>query len=225
MADDQQQSADAETAAIEAELSRLPDVVAARLVADEIGRPLEVHVLAHTGKHAKQIVRDVQSVALASFGLDIDRRIVSVVQLTPDGEAAPTVKDPSRIKAQGIEVSTTGLRTSIRVTLSADGHATGFAEGAAAATVRPRLVASAALDALRQLERAAGRLDVVGADVVRIGAHDVALVTVVSIEGAMEIHLAGSAIVHQSADDAIVRAVLDSVNRRLPIWIQEQRND
>jgi hypothetical protein len=47
----------------------------------------------------------------------------------------------------------------------------------------------------------------------------------VSIEGAMEIHLAGSAIVHQSADDAIVRAVLDSVNRRLPIWIQEQRND
>jgi hypothetical protein len=223
MADDHQRTIDAETAAIEAELSRLPDVVAARLVADEIGRPLEIHVLAHTGKHAKQVVRDVQSVALASFGLDIDRRIVSVVQLTPNGEAAPT--DPSRIKAQGIEVGTTGLRTSIRVTLSADGHATGFAEGAAAAMVRPRLVAVATLDALRQLERAAGRLDVVGADVVRVGAHDVALVTVVSIEGTMENHLAGSAIVHQSADDAIVRAVLDSVNRRLPIWIQAEHND
>jgi hypothetical protein len=71
---------------IENEITRLPEVVACRIVADSVGRPLEVHVLAHPGKHPKQVVRDVQSVALASFGLDIDRRIVSVVQLSPTGE-------------------------------------------------------------------------------------------------------------------------------------------
>jgi hypothetical protein len=217
MADDQP-TADPETAALEAELSRLPDVVAARLVTDDIGRPLEIHVLAHTGKHAKQIVRDVQSVALASFGLDIDRRIVSVVQLTPNGDSAPTAAPPARVKAQGIEVSTTGLRASIRVTLSGDGHATGFAEGAAAATIRARLVASATLDALRQLEPAANRLDVVDAEITRVGSHDVALVTVVAVGSSGETHLVGSAIVQQSNDDALVRAVLDAVNRRLPIW-------
>lgn len=215
---DDHQTADPEAAALEAELCRLPDVVAARLVADDIGRPLEVHVLAHTGKHAKQIVRDVQSVALASFGLDIDRRIVSVVQLTPNGDSAAPPTAPARIRVQGIEVSTTGLRTSIRVTLSADAHATGFAEGASAAAIRSRLVAAATLDALRQLEPAASCLDVVGAEVARVGSHDVALVTVVSVDASTESHLAGSAIVHQSPDDALVRAVLDAVNRRLPIW-------
>ena len=74
--------------AIETEIGRLPEVVACRIVADAVGRPLEVHVLAHPGKHPKQVVRDVQSVALASFGLEIDRRIVSVVQLTPTGPVA-----------------------------------------------------------------------------------------------------------------------------------------
>ncbi len=219
---DEQQTADPDVVALEAELGRLPDVVAARLVTDDVGRPLEIHVLAHTGKHAKQIVRDVQSVALASFGLDIDRRIVSVVQLTPNGEGAPPPAAPARIKAQAIEVSTTGLRTSIRVTLSADGHATGFAEGAAAAAIRPRLVAAATLDALRQLEPVASRLDVMGAEITRVGARDVALVTIVAIDSAMETHLAGSAIVQHSPDDALVRAVLDSVNRRLPMWAEDR---
>ena len=66
---------------LERELCRLPEISAARVVVDGSGRPTEVHILADTAKHAKQVVRDVQSVALASFGIELDRRIVSVVQL------------------------------------------------------------------------------------------------------------------------------------------------
>ncbi len=66
---------------VEREICRLPDVSIARLVADPDGRVVEVHVVAVPGKHPKQIVRDVQSISLASFGLDLDRRIISVVQL------------------------------------------------------------------------------------------------------------------------------------------------
>src|SRR3954466_14762000 len=66
---------------VERELCRLPEVNAARIVEDEIGRPIEIHILASRDKHAKQIVRDVQSVAMATFGLELDRRLVSVVQL------------------------------------------------------------------------------------------------------------------------------------------------
>src|SRR5262249_53360110 len=62
---------------VEREICRLPDVSIARLVAEPDGRVSEVHVVAHPGKHPKQIVRDVQSIALASFGLEFDRRIVS----------------------------------------------------------------------------------------------------------------------------------------------------
>ena len=66
---------------VEREICRLPDVSIVRLVAEPDGRVSEVHVVAHQGKHPKQIVRDVQSIALASFGLELDRRIISVVQL------------------------------------------------------------------------------------------------------------------------------------------------
>lgn len=66
---------------VERELCRIPEVRAARIVADSAGTPVEVHVLAAPGKHAKQVVRDIQSVAMATVGLSIDHRIVSVVQL------------------------------------------------------------------------------------------------------------------------------------------------
>ena len=41
---------------VEIEICRLPDVVATRIVPNGFGEPIEVHVLAHTGKHAKQIL-------------------------------------------------------------------------------------------------------------------------------------------------------------------------
>ena len=225
---DDQQTAGLDMRAVEAELRRLPNVVAARVVADDIGRPIEVHVLAHMGKHPKQIVRDIQSVALASFGLEVDRRIVSVVQLTTNGETTTGLEPAAtvpRVRAVGIQASTVDLRTSIRVTLEADQQSTGFAEGAAAASIRPRLVAAATLDALRQLEDAASQLDVVGAEITRVGTQHVALVTLVAVEMPIERHLSGSAIVHQSPDDAIVRAVLDGANRRLSLLSPEHIDD
>lgn len=75
---------------LERELCRIPEVTAARVVAGPTGHIEEVHILSLPLKHAKQVVRDVQSVAMATFGLDLDRRIVSVVQLdAPPGTVAP----------------------------------------------------------------------------------------------------------------------------------------
>jgi hypothetical protein len=209
---------------VEAELCRLPDIVAARIVGDSTNRPVEVHVLAHTGKHAKQVVRDVQSVALASFGITIDRRIVSVVQLTPDeeGEAgatfAPNAVARPRIMAVDSHVS--GSRITVRVSLRVgDDEATGYSEGIAAAT-RARLVAAATIDALEQLGCVHG-VDVEAAEAFRVGADDVAVVMLVSVDPPYELRLCGSAIVRQHPDDATVRAVLDGVNRRLPYLAQE----
>ena len=223
-----EQATEIDLESVETEFCRLPDVVAARIVPDNRGRPIEIHVLAHTGKHPKQVVRDVQSVALASFGLEIDRRIVSVVQLGPNGSGAAVPDAPAavkRLQIAAIETSTAGIRTSIRVTLSyGDAEATGFAEGAIAAATRPRMVASATIDALRQLEPAAERLDVSGAELTRVGGADVAVVTLAVVEPPLERQLTGSAVVHHLADDAVVRSVLDAVNRRLP-YLAPDRDD
>jgi hypothetical protein len=225
---DEDETVDAELRDVEAELCRLPDVLAARIVADDLGRPIEVHVLAQTGKHPKQIVRDIQSVALASFGIDIDRRIVSVVQLGPDGsDVAPGLSAPARprTRIQRMESQASGARVTIRVTLArGDEEATGFAEGSIATATRPRIVALATLDALRQLDPAAAVLDVDTARVLTMGSDDIVLVTLVAV-APYEHRLLGSAIVRGQIDECAVRAALDATNRRLEYLAQRSDHD
>lgn len=207
---------------LERELCRLTEVSAARVVTDDIGRPTEVHILASGAKHAKQVVRDVQSVALASFGIELDRRIVSVVQLNGDGPhlvepAAPI--ELNRAVLVNVTAETSGLRSLVRVTLArGDEEAVGFSEGSVASTARHRLIAAATIDALRQLQKAAECLDIDSAQIERVGIHDVAIVTVVFVMPPAEQMVSGSAIVRDHQDpEAIVRAVLDATNRRLTV--------
>ena len=145
---------------VEREICRLPDVSIARLVAEPDGRIVEVHIVAHPGKHPKQIVRDVQSIALASFGLDLDRRIISVVQLGGNALDENFTPEP-RPLIVAITAESSGMRSLVRVTLARDeDEAVGFAEGSIATTARHRLVATATVDALRQLDPAAECVDV-----------------------------------------------------------------
>lgn len=205
-------------AQIEREMCRLPEVSVARIVTDSAGRVSEVHIVAQQGKPPKQIARDVQSVALASFGLDIDRRVVSVVQLGNTG-AIPDLEAGFELRPSIVAVTSehAGLRTLVRVTLrNAGAEVVGFGEGSVASSARHRTIAVATLDALRQIDSAAECVEVDYAQIVRVGAQDVAVVTVVFVIPPAEQIVTGSAVVrapHES--EAIARALLDATNRRL----------
>jgi hypothetical protein len=206
---------------LEHELCRLPDVSAARIVADAEGRPIEIHILALPTKPAKQIVRDIQSVAFAEFGLDLDRRIVSVVQFgggVRHDEVAGVARYDFRPTIAGITAEAHGMRSVVRVSLESNSEvATGFAEGSIAMSARARLAATATVDALRQLEPAAEHIDIESARILRVGEHDVALVNVVIVTPPTEELISGTAIVRNyQENEAIARAVLDATNRRLP---------
>lgn len=215
---------EAEAIAIEAELVRLPEVEIARLVTDPDGRLSEVHIVANGAKPAKQVARDIQSVALASFGVEIDRRIISVVQLDPQalhgaahGSGPDVVEPTSRVAIESVRAEVTGLRCIVRVGLSRDDlSATGEASGTVATSARFRLVAAATVDALRELEPDAECLDVDAAQIVRVGSLDVAIATVVFVSPPTEQVISGSAVVTAHDESAaIARAVLDATNRKL----------
>jgi hypothetical protein len=175
-------------------------------------RPREVHVLATPGKPAKQLVRDVQSVAMAAFDLDIDRRIISVVQIDGGDLSAgdrPIVDDV------GEEID--GSRMKITVTLRwHDEKLTGAAQGPAASTTRMRLVAEATLVALEQALDENAAFAISAEAVHRVGAEDVAIAQVVLVIGGRERMMVGSALVGADPSQAMVRAVLDAVNRQVP---------
>src|SRR4051794_31084444 len=80
---------------LEDALRHIQGVRAASVVTGPDAVPTEVHVLADPGKPAKQVVRDVQSLAMARYDIDIDHRIVSVVQMGDDEvRTAPPVTAP-----------------------------------------------------------------------------------------------------------------------------------
>ena len=75
---------------IEETLRLIPGVLSARVVGDA-GDPSEIHVLAGSERHPKQIARDVESCLAAKFDLVVDHRKISVAQMEPVHErgAAP----------------------------------------------------------------------------------------------------------------------------------------
>jgi hypothetical protein len=212
---------------LEQDLQRVPGVQAASVVTGPDAVPVEIHVLAAPTRAAKQIVRDIQSLAQARHGLAIDHRIVSVVQLDVD-EAVPPPADTSKNGHQVVEqqapprpaiasimVRSAGPEAEAVVVLAASGLTfEGRATGASGVMHRSRLVARATLDALGELLGHSVEVD--SADIVDAGPHRVA-VTVLTILASRsgEQLVSGSAVVRSDEADAIARSVLDALNRRL----------
>ncbi len=195
----------------EEKVRRLPGVEAARVVT-EAGTITEVHILTGLNKAAKQTVRDVQSLAQAAFGLSIDRRVVSVVQL-PD----PDLAQGDRPVIIDVSEQVDGNRTNVVVTLGWQGDTLiGEVAGAAAHTTRNRLVAEATIEALRQALQETTAIGVAAVDIPVLGSRPVAIAQVVMVTEGKERLMVGSSLVNGESSRAVVRAVLDALNRHIP---------
>lgn len=210
---------------LEVELNRLPGVKAARVVTDTTGNPVEVHVVATPEKHAKQLVRDIQTVCQATFGVDLDRRIVSIVQLDEESPLFDTsppklevISTPEpRLRVTSVSVDAFDHTIGVRVTVKRGEDAgTGETSGPPMMSLLPRLAADAALAAVRQLEPLSAPVAVEAASVVDLGSRRIATVTVACAAFNSDEVLTGSAVVRADEASAVARAVLDALNRRLP---------
>lgn len=196
---------------LQAKLGRLDGVEAVRVVGND-SRLDEIHVLARRTKPAKQVVRDVQSLAAAVFDIEIDRRIVSVVQLS-DGD----ISSGDRPAIVDIAETTDGSRSTVRVTLDwHDDQLVGETSGAAASATRNRLVAEAVLEALGQALHAEASFAVSSVDVPTLGSRKVAVAQIVLVTNKSERLMVGSSSVDEDESRAVVRAVLDALNRVVP---------
>jgi hypothetical protein len=197
--------------ALQEKISRIDGVEAARVVAGN-GHIDEIHVLARPAKTPKQVVRDVQSLSQALFGLEIDRRIVSVVQL-----ADSVLESGSRPAFVDVAETIDGNRTEVTVTLKwRERLLVGQAAGAAASATRWRLVGEAALEAVRQSIHHNVGLGISSMDITSLGSRRLAIAQVVVVTEATERLLIGSAYVEEDESRSVVRAVLDALNRLLP---------
>jgi hypothetical protein len=198
---------------IETALGQIPGVRAARLVVDDQGKPVEVHIVAGGEKSPKQLVRDVQTVSMATFGVDLDHRIVSVVSFPEMAAADP---GPPRPSIHEISTETRGKTSRVKIILThGDLKVEGEATGVTSMEGLQRLAANAAMNAVRELLPDGTWLALEHTGITKVGSLDVAVATITLGGKGGPVSLSGSAVVQLQQTDAMARAVLDALNRQL----------
>ncbi|MFN2526566.1 MAG: hypothetical protein ABR505_09965 [Actinomycetota bacterium] len=202
-------------AKLEEDILQVPGVESVRIAGEEA--PTEIHIVGSPERPPKQLVRDIQSLAAARFGIPIDHRIVSVVVLDRRKEKSATAADDARPVLDSVIVASKRRGSWVKVALQwPDGEIT---DGAAAAgpsrDVRARAAASACIKALEPaLKRMNATLQLDQIQIHRIGSLDSVLVGVTVFQDAGSNKLLGSATIHDDVATATVHAILHATNRK-----------
>jgi hypothetical protein len=229
------------TAQAEAALRALRDVDGASVQADgdEIR---EVHILTRSNRPPKQIVRDVKTVLLTSFGRSIDYRVVSVAyakgkaepeadgpvasarpvvpgpapvpRVDPQPEGEPELAGAERIRFGSVNLFVSGPRTQAQVELRWKGLSRmGSASGWSTRDGAHRLVAQATLAGVQEFLEGEVAFGIQDVDFVRLGRRRVALVALALLAHRQEKTLIGSCTIEQDVQQAVVLATLAALNR------------
>ena len=223
---------------LEAELKKIAGVRNARIIGTEGAE--EIHIVASATRSPKQVVRDVQSLAAAGYGLPIDHRIVSVVQLDdsepppppstikldaspvderePVTAGAPPRREDRRPILERVVLGTRGNGGWVEVGLKwPDGTETdGSGNAGPSRETRARGAAKAVVKALEPVLHERGvELEVDQVIIHRMESADSVFVRATFFENGNAVPIVGSAIVYDDVASAAVRALLHAVNRKL----------
>ena len=197
-------------------IKQIRDVISANIVLGEGKEIEEIHVLAEETRNAKQLVRDIETLLRVEYGIDLDHKKVSIVQLSKNHKAF----QGKRLKFSAIQYSLQGTQIEALVELtSAKRSCQGKSCGVNSSSNRLRLFAEATIEAVSSY------LDVNSnvflEDVVqhKVGNRNLISAALTYIQGPVEECLIGSALIKQDEKEAVVRATLSALNRRVSVDI------
>ncbi|WP_407306527.1 hypothetical protein [Desulfosporosinus sp. SB140] len=197
-------------------IKQIKSVITARINANNQGDIEEVHILAGSGRAPKQVVRDVESVLVAQFGLQIDHKKISVAQIGDDDENAFAIVESSRPKLVGVTIRTVNGMAEVKVELlTGDKLIEGTAEGPSSSFNKLRLFVEATLKALTPLTLDKFLFVTEDVGITHLAKQQIALVSITLIASTGEQSLTGCALVRNDDREAVVKATLDAVNRKL----------
>jgi hypothetical protein len=215
---------------VEQLLNSLTGVVSAHVVINNDGKIVEIHILATPEIQAKRVVRNVESALTAGFGIEIDRRIVSVAQIDDDvpvvseslplaakedDDAAPRYDRRSH-RFEFVRYSARreiARASSCEVVLRSEGgEYTGSGTGSDTPKGRAEAAARAVFEALANA-RGDNDLALEAATVVETHAQSFVIVAGRALLGRNDIALAGAARLVRSPEEAAIIAALHATNR------------
>jgi hypothetical protein len=200
----------------------LPDVHSCSVELSDDGSISAIHIVSASKRPPKQIVRDVESILHANFGISVDHRKVSVARITMPAEKHAEAVPRARLDA--MTVSSTGGMGRVEIELERDGiRATGEASGVFVGGGCLRLIVEATYAAVEYLVSGPVGFEVHDVVRVRCGERE-ALVVLANLATEREVmNLAGCVIVGDDVNRAAALAALDSCNRILETLPQIER--
>lgn len=197
-------------------IKQIKSVIAARINVNHQGEIEEVHILASSGRAPKQIVRDVESILIAQFDLQIDHKKISVAQVEDDEDGTFAIVESTRPKLVGVTLRTVNGMAEVKVELlTGDKIIEGIAQGPSSAHNKLRLFVEATLKTLSPLTLDKFIFVPEDVGITQLAKQQIALVSITLITSAGEQSLTGCALVRNDDREAVVKATLDAVNRKL----------
>ncbi|HEY8542819.1 MAG TPA: hypothetical protein VIL29_10585 [Pseudothermotoga sp.] len=190
---------------LESIISQISGVTAVRVVPD--GDNLrEIHVIADSAKNPKQIVRDVETAILASTGLRIDRKIISVAQMSGEIRTQPEYAVAS------LTTEDLGKNLRIRVVVEhGEDRYEGAAEGAKTSLQKLKTAAAAVISAFDELTESIYSVDDVR--IVTLAGKEFLLCHITKLDDGKEKSLIGSAELERDPLLAAANAALEVLVR------------
>jgi hypothetical protein len=196
---------------LEREINKLDGVTSARVLSTgaEID---EIHVIAPRGRTPKKVVRDIESLLLVRFGIRVDHRKISVVQVGQ--EAAPSLV-PSRPQIHKIEKVPSGEGMGVCVEISVNGSFISGIGSHLAHESELHASSRALINSIDKLLNTQGALALQDVSVLEVSDQRIVLAVLSwTVEGQEKI-LVGATVERGDPLEDAARATLDAVNRKL----------
>lgn len=199
-----------EFSAIQEMISKIDGVINVKVIANETDIE-EIHILANNLRAPKQIVRDIESSILASFNYRVDRKTISIAQIETDEH-----EEIKRIKFGGISLNTSESTVKCTVNLYYNDEEHSVTQmGIKTSSKRRKIVAETTIKVVEQILGQDAIFDIV--DVIESNTKEVSFVSVLVsmlISNNEEV-MVGSAVIKNDINEAISKATLDAINRRV----------
>ncbi|MHB8125609.1 MAG: hypothetical protein ACYDEJ_08210 [Desulfitobacteriaceae bacterium] len=197
-------------------LQQIKAVAAVRINENSQGEIEEIHIMAYPGRNPKQIVRDVESILAAQFRILVDHKKISVAQVEYDQEGTLSMMESIRPKLVGVTLRTANGMAEVKVELRiGEKLIEGTAQGPSSSYNNLRLFVEATIRALNLLTLENNIFVTEDVVITQLAKHQIALVSITLITSTGEQSLTGCAFVRNDDREAVVKATLDAVNRRI----------
>jgi hypothetical protein len=191
-------------------ICKLSDIRHCSVVCSSSNEVEEIHVLAGVNRNIKQLVRDIQSAINAKFGINIDYKVISIAQVNEN--------DFKEIRLQLHGISVKNIERSIEaiVTLAYEDKVyEGKIVRVKSKNNKFKAIAEATLLALENYLKIGQTFYIEDARSTSISSGELCICVIGYVFDGREELLSGCSLINADENEAVVKAVLSAVNRKI----------